>query len=182
MQMIEDKRLIWRFKRGSSEALARIYEKYYDFLHTLASGLLNDAGAAEDVVHDFFVSFAQSADRLKVTGNLKSFLAVCVANRARDRIRKAGIKTVAMPDNDICAGTDYGADDALVLDEELQRVVKALAYLPYEQREVVMLRAKGGMKFREIAESLEISINTAQSRYRYGIDKLRSLVNGEVKK
>ena len=181
MQMIEDKRLIWRFKRGSSEALARIYEKYYDFLHTLASGLLNDAGAAEDVVHDFFVSFAQKPNRLKVRGNLKSFLAVCVVNRARDRLRKAGIKMVALPDDEICAGANC-SPDAIVLDEELQRVVNALACLNYEQREVVMLRAKGGMKFREIAESLEISINTAQSRYRYGIDKLRSLVNGEVEK
>ena len=88
--MIEDKLLIWKFKRGSRDALCRIYEKYKDNLLRLASALLNDSAAAEDIVHDCFVSFAQSSRRLKVNGNLKSYLAVSVANRARNwnRARK----------------------------------------------------------------------------------------------
>jgi len=53
--MIEDEVLKWRFKRGSKDALRRIYEKYLNHLLTLAMALLNDAGRAEDVVHDVFV-------------------------------------------------------------------------------------------------------------------------------
>ena len=55
----------------------------------------------------------------------------------------------------------------------------ALAELPYEQREVVILHVQGGMKFRAIAKSRNVSINTIQSRYRYGLDKLRSLLNSD---
>jgi len=48
--------------------------------------------------------------------------------------------------------------------------------LPAEQREVVSLHVHGQMKFREIAEQLDLSMNTVQSRYRYGIEKLRTLL------
>ncbi len=65
-------------------------------------------------------------------------------------------------------------------DEELRRLADALATLPYEQREVVVLHLKGDLTFRAIAAVQGTSINTIQSRYRYGIDKLRSLLNGEV--
>jgi DNA-directed RNA polymerase specialized sigma24 family protein len=63
--MIEDKLLIWRFKRGSSDALCRIYKKYKDNLLRLAAALLNDTSAAEDVVHDFFVYFCTIYGKIK---------------------------------------------------------------------------------------------------------------------
>lgn len=51
-----------------------------------------------------------------------------------------------------------------------------LEKLPLEQREIIALHLQGGMKFREIAAMLDTSIYTAQSRYRYGIEKLRQLL------
>ncbi len=69
-----------------------------------------------------------------------------------------------------------------IFDEELRRLADALALLPYEQREVVVLHLKGDLTFREIAAVQGGSINTVQSRYRYGIEKLRSLLNGEVQR
>ena len=72
--MIEDELLKWKFKAGSKDALQRIYEKYRDYLLTLAMSLVNDAGLAEDIVHDVFVSFAQSAGNLQLRTNLKSYL------------------------------------------------------------------------------------------------------------
>jgi RNA polymerase sigma factor (sigma-70 family) len=73
-------------------------------------------------------------------------------------------------------------DEWLVWDEEFQRVCEAIGKLPYEQREVVVLRIQGAMKFREIARLQEISVKTALTRYRYGIDKLRSLLHERPKK
>ncbi len=58
--MLEDELLKMGFILGSPSALGRIYRKYADMLKTLAMVLLNDASAAEDVVHDVFVRFAQS--------------------------------------------------------------------------------------------------------------------------
>ncbi len=66
--------------------------------------------------------------------------------------------------------------------EELQRLKRALTELPYPQREVVVLHLHGDLRFRQIAKLQRVSIKTALSRYRYGLDKLRSILNGEVRK
>ena len=62
--MLEDKLLVLKCRRGSRDAMCRIYEKYKDYLLTLAKGLLSEQAAAEDVVHDVFVSFAESAEQI----------------------------------------------------------------------------------------------------------------------
>jgi RNA polymerase sigma factor (sigma-70 family) len=66
--------------------------------------------------------------------------------------------------------------------EQLQQADKALATLAYEQREAVVLHLCGKLKFRQIAKLQQVPIKTVQSRYRYGINKLRSLLNDEVVK
>ena len=70
--MIEDELLKWRFRRGSREALARIYEKYVHLLLSIAMGLLNNPHEAEDAVQDVFVTFAQNAAALGLRGSLKA--------------------------------------------------------------------------------------------------------------
>ena len=177
---MEDKLLILRFKAGSTEALCRIYEKYEGIMLTVAAGLLNDVNAAQDVVHDVFVAFAQAPQRLRLAGSLRSYLTTCVANLARDRLRAGKRRSAdgqqAQPQVDEQA-MPLGR---VIRDEELRRLADALAILPYEQREVIVLHLKGDLTLREIGVVRGVSINTVQSRYRYGIDRLRSLLNGEV--
>jgi RNA polymerase sigma factor (sigma-70 family) len=180
--MIEDKRLIWELKSGNGAALARIYEKYKNDLLRIATGLSNRTSIAEDIVHDVFVSLARSANKLKLSGNLKAYLATCVANRVRNgnRVRRRK-QTVRLDENEPVT-TDSQPDRWIIHSEELDSLNNALAQLPYPQREVVILHVQGGMKFKAIARSQNVSINTVQSRYRYGLDKLRSLLDGEVEK
>jgi len=181
-QMIEDEVLKWKFKCGSTDALQRIYEKYLNRLLTLAMALLNDAGDAEDVVHDVFVSFAESAGDFKLAGSLKSYLTTCVVNRARDRIRANRRGPARLDDSEPITSDLGGPDHAIVASEQSQRLNRAIAMLAAEQREVIILRLKGEMKFRQIAKLHGVSINTIQGRYRYGLNKLRSILNGEVEK
>ena len=82
--MLEDRLLVLRFKHGNRDAFCRIYEKYRDDLLRLAVSLLNEAGTAEDVVHDVFTSFIRGGREFELTGSLKGYLATCVANRARN--------------------------------------------------------------------------------------------------
>ena len=179
--MLEDKWLIWRFKRGSSDALRRLYAKYEGYLLTRAAALLIDMADAEDAVHDVFVAFAQSRERIKLNGSLKGYLATCVLNRARDVIRARrrgkGVRLDEMPEP--ASGTDDRPDVSAMCDEESRGLHRALAGIPYEQREVVVLHVQDGMTFRQIADLQRVSINTVQGRYRYGLAKLRALLGGE---
>lgn len=180
--MFEDEVLKWKFKRGSDDALTLIYEKYLEPMLTLAMGLLNDAAAAEDVVQDVFVSFAQSRRNFRVRGSLSGYLAVSVVNRVRDHKRRQRRHTAAPVESIGHAREPMGPDEAVILSEQARLLAGALAGLAEDQREVVLLRLKAGMKFRDIAKLQQTSVNTVLSRYRYGLEKLRSTLDGEVKK
>jgi len=181
--MVEDKLLIWKFKCGNRDALRRIYEKYKNDLLKLAVVLVNDVETAEDVVQDVFVNFAQSAAKIRLGGNLKSFLATCVANRIRNRKRDRQKHKTSGLDNLDCIISDLSRPEQwVILSEQLQILSGAMAQLPDEQREVIALYMQGDMTFRQIAGVQNASINTVQGRYRYGLNKLRTLLNSEVTK
>ena len=177
--MLEDEWLKWKLRHGSPDALARVYEKYIDAMLTLAMGLLGHRAAAEDVVQDVFLSFARSAKDLRASGSLRSYLAACVLNRVRDQRRQR--QRQARRDAGLCSpGEAAGPEQAVILAERAGRLNQAVAQLPDEQREVVLLRLKANLKFRDIAKLQQTPINTVLGRYRYGLDRLRSLLNGEV--
>lgn len=178
--MIEDRFLVWRFNRGDTAALCRIYEKYRDGLLKVAAALLSDKSAVEDVLHDVFLEFAQSTGRFRLKGSLKGYLAVCVANRARDRNRTLRRRAGSLrPEPD--PPDTIGPEEMAEVRELLEKTGEALAQLPDEQRQTIVLHLQSKLRFREIARLQGISINTVQSRYRYGLDKLRSSLNGQVR-
>ena len=176
---MEDKILVLKCKQGSRPALARIYEKYRANLLLLAMALLNDRAAAEDVVHDVFVAFVDSLKGFRLTGSLKAYLMTCTANKARDALRAKKVRcNLGKP-----LELEQSAQDPLdrmVCNEEVRLLTGGLEQLPYEQREIVMLHLQAGLSLRAIARELGISANTAKSRYRYGVQKLRLILNGEV--
>lgn len=178
---MEDKLLVYRCKRGSQEALTQIYRKYKADLLLLAMALLNDRCACEDVVHDVFLSFVQGLDGFRLTGSLKGFLLTCVANQARNwnKAERRRRRMATGADEGKAPWAD-GPVEAVECNEQLGRLSSAMAGLPFEQREVVMLHLHGSMTFAAIARVRQISANTAKSRYRYGIDRLRHLLNGEA--
>jgi RNA polymerase sigma-70 factor (ECF subfamily) len=178
---MEDKLLVLRCKRGNPDALGRIYEKYKSDALILAIALLNNTSAAEDVVHDVFLSFVQSIEKFRLTGNLKSYLLTCVANRARNMNKAKNRHGYdADPQEPVSPASDE-PQRSILCNEQLQQLGDAMAQLPYDQREVIMLHFQAAMTFRTIAKSLGISVNTVKSRYRYGLDKLRVILDHEVK-
>lgn len=66
-----------------------------------------------------------------------------------------------------------------ILNEQLERLHAAMTQLAFEQREAVALYLQAGLTFRDIARRQNTSVSTVQGRYWYGIEKLRSLLNGE---
>ena len=149
----------------------------------IAAGLLNNVGAAEDVVQDVFLALVRSAHQHKIRKDLKVYLTSCVANKARNFNRtKSARNPVSLDEVGPAASNSKAPDQCVVCDEEFQHLYKAMAQLPYEQKEAVILHIQGRMKFREIAELQGTSIKTTLSRYRYGLDKLRSMLSSEVEK
>lgn len=178
--MLEDRILIWQAKRGHEQAFARIYQKYLRLMLTVGMSLLGDVNSAEDVVQEVFIQFARSLDRFELSGSLKAFLATCVANRSRNLMRQGYRRIKAVSGREPTSSTSHDPVDMMIEDESLKDLQRALSLLPPEQREIVVLKTQAGLSFRALALELNMSLGTVQSRYRYGIERLRTLLNGEV--
>jgi RNA polymerase sigma factor (sigma-70 family) len=132
------------------------------------------AADAEDVVQEAFVRFWRARQR---ADDPTAFLYVCVRHCAQDwlRARRRRIAREA-----VVARTESVGDTLFVAgperDECRAAIEAALSNLPEDQRTVLVLKVWGGLTFPQIAETLEIPANTAASRYRYALDKLRGLL------
>jgi RNA polymerase sigma-70 factor (ECF subfamily) len=173
--MSEDKHLLKLLRQGDSSALRRLYEKYRTDLFTMALSLIHDVHAAEDCLQDIFARLAEGAADIKIRRNLKGYLVSSVANRARDLLRSR-TKQLDKIESFGCSASATDPVKILIGREESVRLFNMLMRLPYDQREVFVLHVQGEMKFREIAKLQNISIKTVQSRYRYGIEKLQTLL------
>jgi len=125
--------------------------------------------------------FIESREKFKLDGSLKSFLATCVVNLARDKLRAGRSRPCELDEATATALDTNEPQHHAIFGEEARNLNNAVGQLSQEQREVVLLHLRGGMKFREIADLQKVSINTAKSRYRYGLEKLRTLLSDKEK-
>ena len=180
--MLEDKLLIWKLKRGNRDALRLLYEKYKDSLRTIAGSMLHDTHAAEDCLHDVFVVFAENAKQFNIRTSLKNYLTTCVVNRARDEFRRRQPQTIELDKAGPISSDSNCPESQAEATEKAKLLTDALADIPYEQREVIVLHLKGGLKFREVARVQQTSVSTVHGRYKYGLKKLRTILDGELEK
>ncbi len=178
--MLEDRQLVYKLKRGDGQALRRLYLKYKDSLYTVAASLLNDKNEAEKVLHDAFMSFTEKLSDFHTFGSSKRYLVVCVINQVRSRFRDEMYSVEGLENNGPIQSSPDKPEQTAISNDIDDLLAEALAQLPLPQREVVVLYLQAKMKFKEIAAIQEVSINTVQSRYRYGLEKLREFVNTEV--
>jgi RNA polymerase sigma-70 factor, ECF subfamily len=153
--------------------LARLYDDHAQALFAFLLDFTGREADARDLLQEVFVRLAREQEPLHGVRNERAFLIRMAHNAAVDLLRRGGTRER----NHEAFGLDQpvlaaaGLPDEATFKAELER---ALAELPSDQRAVVHLKAWSGLTFEEIAEALQISPNTAASRYRYGIDKLRT--------
>jgi RNA polymerase sigma-70 factor (ECF subfamily) len=157
---------------GDERAFAALYDRYAVRLYRAAVGMLGRREDAEDVVQEVFAAVLQSSHNLAEVQNLKAYLFTALRRAASRSAARRGRE----PRTGEAAITDTAAkadpDDRSSFDSE--RLQKALLALPAEQREVIALKIDGGLTFAEIAQMIGISVNTAASRYRYALERLRA--------
>ena len=157
--------------RGSQ--IEQLYDAHASSLFAFLLNFLRDENDTRDLLQEIFVKIAREPELLKNVHNERAFLVRLAHNAAIDLIRRRGARertreNFAREDIPVFAHTD-DPDDAFFR----QQLSAALVELPEEQRAVVHLKLWEEMTFDDIADALGISPNTAASRYRYGLDKLR---------
>jgi len=154
--------------------LARLYDAHAPALFAFLLNLTRDEADTRDLLQDVFVKLARQPELLHRIRDERSFLLRLVHNAAVDLIRRRSTRE----GRNEAFTTEVLSPFASVADPDQQAfrsaLTAALGELPPEQRAVVHLKLWSGLTFEQIAETLDIPLNTAASRYRYGLDKLRS--------
>ena len=157
---------------GRAEAFEALYDRFGRRLYRAAWGMLGSSEEAEDAVQEVFVSVVRSRERLAEVRDLTAYLFASlrrVAGRLATRRARQPVTADALV-REVADATDRRLDQS----PESDRLRQALARLPPAQREVIALKIDGELTFAQIAEVLGVSINTAASRYRYALEKLRT--------
>ncbi len=179
-----DEDLVRAFQAGSEGAFQALFERYGDRAFFFALGLTRSDPLAEEAVQDAFFAFLKGLDRFRPggKGSFRSWLFKAVRSRALDLLRKEG-RLVPLQEGGDPALFEDGRDGPGVFERRERTLLlgRALASLPREQREAVVLKVFEGMSFKEIGGITGVSPNTASSRYRYGIEKLKFLLERRVR-
>jgi len=155
------------------KALEIIYDylgrKLYGYLLTI----LCSEEKAEDVMQNVFVKIAEKRDRIADANNITGYIFKVARNEAMDyfRAQPKHHEDISRYENILCSKEEHKDK---VDEEEIKKISKSLEILPHKQREVISMKIFQEMTFEEISRALRISQNTAASRYRYGIKKIKS--------
>ena len=151
--------------RANVAEIERLYREHGPALLLFALSITGERSRAQDAVHQVFLRLMESGD-LSRANDKKAYVFGCVRNlilnerKRQDRYAPLDAESAWFSPPQ----TDYAGE------ENLRR---ALAALPDDQREVVVLKVWGDLTFSQIGDLLEVSPNTATSRYRYALGKLR---------
>lgn len=144
------------------EDVQGLYQKHGAALLGYATSLLDDRASAEDVLHQVFLKLLGMRN---LPEDARPYLFKAVRNRALNT-KRSGVRMTSLEGREWLVKPEGKVEAGL-------EVERALQELPAEQREVVVMRIWCQMTFEEIAGILTLSINTAASRYRYALEKLR---------
>lgn len=143
-----------------------LYRQHGAALLLFATAITGERSRAQDAIHQVFLKLLDGGN-LRQAANVKAYLFACVRNAALNDAQVRN-RDVALADEEVAWFNPPSRDYA-----EEANLRRALAALPGEQRQVTVLHVWGELTFAQIADLLNISANTAASRYRYALVRLR---------
>jgi RNA polymerase sigma-70 factor (ECF subfamily) len=152
-----------------------LYDEHAQALFTFLLNFTRDMDDTRDALQEVFVKLARQPDLLEGVGDRRAFLVRLAHNVAVDLMRRRSTRGKYHDEFGSMTAVVSPFASAAEPDEQAFReaLTDALGELPPEQRAVVHLKLWEGFTFEQIAEVLGLPLNTAASRYRYGLDKLR---------
>ncbi len=171
------------FRQGNKEVFNAIYNEFSDMLYHLCMEYLSDETIAEEIVQDTFVKLWDVREGIRDDLSLRNYLYTITKNYCLMQFRKKQtlikskkeLKYIEMQFN--YEAMVAMADDVLQFDELKSRIDEAIEALPDKLKEVFILSRFDELKYKEIAEQLDVSVKTVEVR----ISKSLSILRNELK-
>ena len=167
MPELSDDDLIRMYRDGDAEAFETLFDRHYRSVYNFARAILGDSAGPDEVLQEAFLTVARTAGTYTPRGRFRSWLMRIVRNRclnhlAAERARRAAVSERGAEARAIASGERPPAERAD--DDEQAAILRAaIATLPERQREAIALYAFEQMTYREVAEVLEMPINTVKT-------------------
>lgn len=171
--MKTDRELIRSYLRGDERAFEAFYARHRRSLFVYLLSIVGDREAADELLQETFFAFLRQVERLDRCDDLRPYLFRTARSRAYDHLRHERRGNQALEKRRIEILRRQEETDPFRRSQDREEIESLLQRLPDEQREVIVLRGLLGLTFPEIARLSGIPENTAVSRYRYGMEKLR---------
>ncbi len=186
--MMHSDALIVRAREGDKNAQGKLVQLWYKRIYNFGYKFFFDHDLAMEVAQKTFISMHRNIDGLQEISRFKSWLYTIAVNYCREELRKRKAnRSVSL--NDLRPGEreesyrweasssrSENPEKQLRQSELSDLLQQCLMELSDEQREVVIMKEYEGLKFREIAEALNVSENTVKSRMYYGLDGLKRIL------
>ena len=169
---MDEEILIANLHYGESEAFRKIFEEYHARLCFFASKLLPQGIAPEDVVQDTFIKLWEKRQEFDSIGSIQAFLYISVKNHCLNLFKhdKVVKKFSSLPHQEV---QEEIIMSRIMEAEVLEKVYKALETLPEGCQNVLQLSYFEGLKNREVAAYLRISVNTVKTQKKRALSLLR---------
>lgn len=180
----EEIALVARMAERDSQALSVLYDRYSGMLLALATRILHDPSAAEEILQEVFWQAWRQAGRYDPSrSSVSTWLVLLTRSRSIDRLRSRKVKerTIAAvrEEGTPTHTSPEGVRDVLI-QERKQRLREELEQLPEAQKEVLELSFFGGLTQREIAERTDTPLGTVKTRSLLGLKKLREALRDQM--
>lgn len=183
---LDDERLIRLIVESQEQALAQLYDRYHRLVFSLALAIVNDKQTAEEITLDVFMRVWQKASTYRADqAKVSTWLTHIARHHAIDVLRRqaARLDQSAVPWDDAAPRTESSQEDPQDSAEQSMRrehIHAALAQLPWEQKQALMLAYFGGYSQQQIADVLKQPLGTIKTRIRLAMQKLRDHLGSEA--
>ena len=176
-----DEDLMSRYREGDAQAFESLYRRHKGPLYRYMLRQCSAAAVAEELFQDVWMKLIQARQRYEARAKFTTYLYHLAHNRLIDHYRRQSTGLPISYDDDpdeplieqVADNPVFEPDNELARRRQVQQLLQQLGQLPEAQREVFLLREESGLSLEQIAEVTGVTAETAKSRLRYALAKLR---------
>ena len=167
---LSSQKLIINIKNGDSNAYKELFDSFYESLYAFSFNYVKDTYVAEEITENVMLTIWEKRDNLDPEKSIKSYLYTSVRNASFDYLKK---KNKMIPLDIDLHDTSFSYEQQIIKEETHKLLIQALNSLPNKCKQVFEMCCIEGLKYKEVAEALQISVNTVKSQRSRAIELLK---------
>ncbi len=175
--LYDDTALFTLIKEGSVAAFDELYERYWLKMLVRANVLLHSQEDAEEVVNDVFITFWKKRETIEIKISVKAYLSAMLQYACFTILANGKRKRKTISNTEITDIADDGTEQWLSFEQLRNELEKAVCQLPEKCRLIFRLSREEGMTDKEIAKTLDISVNTVRTQMNRALTKLKTTLH-----